>query len=48
MSPVHPEHESMMEWYGRKFDSEEFDLKGINRGLSLKNIKLDESFLPND
>jgi len=48
MSPVHPEHDSMMEWYGRKFDSEKFDLKGINRGLSLKNIKLDESFLPND
>ena len=48
MSPVHPEHRAMIEWYGRKFDSEEFSLKLINKSLSLKQIKLQESFLPSD
>ncbi len=29
-SPSHPEHEEMLEWYGRKFDPSEFDIDEIN------------------
>ena len=29
----HPEHESMLEWIGGKFDPEEFNVKCINRAL---------------
>lgn len=31
--PDHPEHESMLEWVGGGFDSEDFDLDEVNRLL---------------
>lgn len=31
--PKHPEHDSMLEWVGGKFDAEEFDLEFINEEL---------------
>jgi hypothetical protein len=31
--PKHPEHESMTEWIGARFDSEAFDLDSINQRL---------------
>ncbi len=32
-TPTHPEHESMLEWLGEEFDSEAFDIDGINQAL---------------
>jgi len=32
--PQHPEHESMSEWIGSKFDPEFFDLEAINKQLA--------------
>lgn len=29
-NPKHPEHKSMLEWIGRKFDAEAFDVEGVN------------------
>lgn len=31
--PKHPEHKDMMEWFGGKFDPEEFDLQAVDREL---------------
>lgn len=36
--PKHPEHQDMMEWYGRPFDPSHFDFVAIN--LELQGIKL--------
>jgi len=33
--PSHPDHQQMVEWRGPSFDPERFDLKRINRRLSL-------------
>ena len=35
--PKHPDHESMMEWIGGRFDPEEFNLEEINK--QLRNIR---------
>jgi hypothetical protein len=32
--PEHPDHESMLDWFGDEFDPEAFDLKAINAGLA--------------
>jgi len=34
-NPKHPEHEEMLEWVGKKFDPERFDLDGVNGMLKL-------------
>ena len=31
--PKHPEYESMMEWLGEEFDSEEFEVEEVNGRL---------------
>ncbi|HWG46215.1 MAG TPA: plasmid pRiA4b ORF-3 family protein [Gemmataceae bacterium] len=31
--PKHPEHEEMMEWIGRTFDPEQFDIETVNKKL---------------
>jgi hypothetical protein len=31
--PRHPEHEEILEWMGRNFDPEKFDLLKVNRAL---------------
>ena len=31
--PKHEQHEEMLEWIGREFDPEEFDLKEVNDRL---------------
>lgn len=32
-NPNHKEHKELLEWLGRRFDPEAFDLEGINRAL---------------
>lgn len=32
-NPIHPDHASMVEWLGRKFDPEAFDLERVNHSL---------------
>ncbi|MBK8024926.1 MAG: plasmid pRiA4b ORF-3 family protein [Chloroflexi bacterium] len=31
--PKHPEHQSYIEWIGREFDPEAFDLVAVNKAL---------------
>ena len=33
-SPDHPEHESMLDWVGGRFDPEDFDLQEVNSSLA--------------
>lgn len=33
-NPDHPEHDGYLEWAGREFDPEAFDLEGVNRVLA--------------
>jgi len=32
-NPKHPEHKEILEWMGKKFDPEKFELEKINKAL---------------